>query len=398
MITLKAALNNIRVIEIGHFIAAPYCAQMLADLGAEVIKIERPKSGEAARTFGPYHNEESLYYTSYNRNKKGITLDLKSEKGKEIFIDLVKQSDVVIENQRPGLMRSMGLSYEELSQINPRIIMASISGYGQTGPYKDWPALDMIIQAIGGVMSMTGFPDSPPTKAGFALVDFSTAIYTALGITTALIARNNTGKGQFVDVAMLDSIFTFLENFPATYLLDGFIPPRVGNQRVVTGPSNAYATQDGYLYIAAVADNHFKILMKTIGNEELANDPRFETSLLRKQSQDYLDKIIGEWVKQFNTNEIFELLSEKNVPCAPVKDISQLVHDPQIREREMIIELEHPNIKKLPMIGNPIKLSDTPCVYRSAPPTLGQHTREIFSSLLSFDEEKINSLKEEKVI
>lgn len=393
------SLEGIRVLELGHYIAAPYCSQLLADMGADVIKIERPGEGDAARTFGPYEKGESLYYLAYNRNKRGVSLNLQSKEGKELFLKLVKKADVLVENQRPGFMRKLGFSYEELKEVNPRLVMASISGFGQNGPYKDRPALDMIVQAMGGPMSMTGFPDAPPTKAGFAVVDFTTGIYTALGIMFALYHREKTGKGQFVDVAMLDSVFTLLENFPIAYALQGYIPPRVGNSRVVTGPSNAYKAEDGYVYIAAVADPHYKKLMNLIGRPELASDPEFATSFKRKQAQKFLDPIIENWVSQYTVEEVFKMLSEEGIPAAPVNNIEQLVKDPHIKERDMMVEIEHPTIGKLPLVGNPIKLSDTPVQMRSVPPSVvGQHNQEVLTELLGLSEADVLALQEQNVL
>ncbi len=387
---MKGALEAIRVVEIGHYIAGPYCAQLLADMGADVIKVERP-GGEAARDFGPYVNDESTYFTSYNRNKRSMTINFKSEEGRTIFRRLVATADVVVDNQRPGFLSKMGFSYEAMAAFNPGIILTVISGYGQTGPYRNRPALDMIMQGVGGLMSMTGFPDHPPTKAGVAIADFLAAIYAAMGTLIALYARKETGKGQVVDVAMLDSLFTILENWPAMNKMTGFIPPRVGNSRVVTGPSNAYRTRDGYVYIAAVANAHFAILAREIGHPELAEDPELATSALRKQAQARLDALIGDWTHDKTTQEVFNRLSELGVTAGPINTIEDLVHDEQIKTREMLIEMWHPNIEKLAMIGNPMKLSATPPRYVTPPPTVGQHTSEILQDI-GFTEDEVESL------
>ena len=377
---MQRALEGIKVVEIGHYIAGPYCAQLLADMGADVIKVERP-GGEAARDFGPYINEESTYFTSYNRNKRSITINFKSEEGRAVFRRLLEKADVVIENQRPGFLAKMGFSYEDISAFNPGIIMTAISGYGQTGPYAKRPALDMIMQGVGGLMAMTGFPESPPTKAGVAIADFLSAMYAAMGTVIALYSRKETGKGQIVDVAMLDSLFTILENWPAMNKMAGFIPPRVGNSRVVTGPSNAYPTSDGYVYIAAVANQHFAILAKEIGHPELADDPELATSALRKKAQTKLDTLIEAWTKNKTTKDVFNRLSDLGITAGPVNSIPDLVKDEQIHRREMLIEMRHPKIENLTMIGNPMKLSTTPPQYITPPPTVGQHTVEILQEL-----------------
>lgn len=377
---MKKALEGIRIVEIGHYIAGPYCAQLLADMGAEVIKVERP-GGEAARDFGPYVNDESTYFTSYNRNKRSITIDFKQQQGKDVFRKLTEKADVLIDNQRPGFLSKMGFGYEVMAAYNPGIILTTISGYGQTGPYSDRPALDMIMQGVGGLMSLTGFPDNPPTKAGVAIADFLSAMYAAMGTVIALYTRKESGKGQVVDVAMLDSLFTILENWPAMNKMTGFVPPRVGNSRVVTGPSNAYATSDGYVYIAAVANNHFAVLAKEIGHPHLADDPQLASSALRKQAQARLDPLIAAWTKDQTTHAVFNRLSALGITAGPVNTIADLVADEQLNMREMLIEMWHPRIEKLAMIGNPMKLSATPPQYICPPPTAGQHTAEILHEL-----------------
>lgn len=389
---MSAPLNGIRIIEFGHYIAAPFCGQILADLGAEVIKLERP-GGEAAHEFGPFYNGESLYYTAYNRNKLGMTLNLKTEEGKQVFRELAATADVIIENQRPGLLDSMGFSYEELSRDNPGIILTHISGFGQNGLYKNRPALDMIMQAYSGIMSITGRPDEPPTKAGFAIVDFTASFYAAIGTLAALEARRTTNRGQVVDIAMSDGIFSLLENFPSAYLLTGFVPPRVGNTRVVTGPSNNYATKDGYVYIAAVADKHFKILMEIVGRPDLADLPEYSTSAKRKANQAPLDEAINAWSKQHTTEEAFQIISDKGIPAAPINDIPHVVSDPQMQSRDMIVHVHHKTIDDLPLIGTPLKLSDTPAEIRSAPPVIGQHNRQILTDILGYSPERLDSLE-----
>ena len=389
---MERSLAGIRVIEVGHYIAGPYCGQLLADLGAEVIKVERP-GGEASREFGPYVNGESIYYTSYNRNKKGVTIDFKSAPGKDCFRRLVNSADVVIDNQKPGFLKKMGFSYEQMRTENPGLVYTQISGYGQTGPLWDRTALDMVMQGVGGMMIMTGFPDDPPTKAGVAVVDFTTALYATIGTVVALLAREKTGRGQVVDVAMLDSIFTLLENWPALNKMTGFVPPRVGNSRVATGPSNAYRTSDGYVYIAAVANAHFAILAKEIGHPELIDDPTLATSAMRKQEQARLDPLIAEWAANFTSKEILDRLGKIGITVGPINSISDLIKDEQLNAREMLIEMKHPNVDELTMIGNPIKLSDTPVQYILPPPLVGQHNREVMQSV-GYSDAEIDAMLE----
>ena len=376
---MNSALESLKVVEISHYIAGPYSGQILADLGADVIKVERP-AGEAAREFGPYVNGISTYYASYNRNKKAVTVDFKSEEGKAFFKKLASQADVIIDNQKPGFLDKMGFSYEEMSKYNPGLVLTQISGYGQYGPMYKRPALDMIVQGVGGIMAMTGFPDNPPTKAGFAVIDFSTALYAVIGTLAALAAREKTGRGQCVDVAMLDSTITLLENWPALNVMTGFEPPRVGNTRITTGPSNAYKTKDGYAYIAAVANNNFTNLAKLIGHPELLEDPELSTSALRRKHQKDLDDLIAPWAAPYTTEEVVNILSDAAITAGPVNTIPDLVKMEQIKVREMLITMNHPDKEDLVLLGNPIKLSETPVQYKTAPPAVGQHNREVMES------------------
>ncbi len=395
---MRTCLEGIRILELTHFIAGPFCGQLLADMGADVIKIERPGEGEVARHFAPFHNGESIYYTAYNRNKRGITLNLQSEKGKNIFKRLVEQSDVVIENFRPGLLNQMGMGYEALRQINPRLVMTSISGFGQYGPYKDRQALDMVIQAMSGIMDQTGFPDGPPVKAGPVIADITAGIYGALGTMLALFARERTGRGQYVDVAMLDSAFTFLENFPTIYLLQGKETRRAGNSRPMSAPSNAYQARDGYVFISANSDSLFQRLMNLVGRPEMVTDPRYADAYLRKQREVELDRVIARWVIERTVSEAMRELDRAFIPNGPVNTIAQIATDPHIRARGMVVEVEHPAIGRLPLVGTPLKMSETPGEVRLPPPLLGQYNEEVYAGLLNIPERELISLKQEGVI
>ena len=387
------------MLEMSHYIAAPYCCQLLADMGAEVIKLERPNEGEVYRTYYPRINGESLYYVAYNRNKRSVALDIQTEKGKELLRKLVEKSDVVVENMRPGMLIQMGFGYEDLKRINPGIIMTSLSGFGQYGPYKNRQGIDMMIQAMGGLVNVTGFPDGPPVRPGPTIADHTTAIYAALGTMFALFHRQRTGEGQFVDVALLDSVFTLLENYPILFLLQGTEVQRAGNGRSLTAPSGAYLAKDGgYIYITAMADNLFKRMMNLSGHPDMAADPQYANPLSRKKNEQELHRVIGEWVGQRTVDEAMRELDAAGIPNGPVNSVGQITTDPQIKARDMVWEVEHPAIGKLPMIGNPIKLSQTPADTRMAPPMLGQHNEEVLMNFLKISKEELEQLKQEKII
>ena len=382
---MDGALNGITVVEIGHYIAGPHCAQLFADMGANVIKVERP-GGEAARGFGPYVQEESLYYTSYNRNKRSIEINFKSEEGLAAFRKLTEIADIIIDNQRPGYLSKLGFSFEAISQYNPGIIMTVITGYGQEGPMRNLPALDMVMQGVGGLMSITGFPDGPPTRAGVAVTDFFASLYGALGAMMALHARSRTGKGQVVDIAMLDTLFSALEQWPAATKMLNWVPAQAGNGRMVTAPSNAYPTKNGWVYISAVANAHFGFLCKEMGHPELIDDPEYATSGSRKKACQRLDATIAEWTKQQTNEEVCERLDKLGVAVGPVNSIPELVDHEQIKIRGMMLEMPHPTLGKLSIVGNPMKLSANPPQYLTPPPAAGQHTKEILKELgLPFD-------------
>jgi crotonobetainyl-CoA:carnitine CoA-transferase CaiB-like acyl-CoA transferase len=395
---VQTCLEGIRILELTHFIAGPFCGQILAGMGADVIKIERPGEGEVGRQLGPHYKGESLYYTAFNLNKRAVTLNLQSEKGREMFKQMVREADVVIENLRPGVLDRMGLGYRDLSQLNPRLILTSISGFGQYGPYRDRQALDMVIQAMGGMMDLTGFPEGPPVKAGPVIADITTGIYGALGTMLALFARERYGIGQHVDMAMLDGLVTLLENAITVYLLQGTEIKRAGNNRPLTAPSNAYQAIDGYLYISANADNLFHRLMHLIGRPDLSADPRFAGAYSRKQNEAELDQAISHWVAARSVAEAVNELDQAGIPSGPVNSIAQVAKDPHLKAREMILEVEHPVMGILPLLGFPVKLSATPGTVRLPPATLGQHNQEVYRELLGMTEEELAALRQEGVI
>jgi len=370
---------------------------LLGDLGAEIIKVEMPETGDDTRRFLPFKNNESGYYMYLNRNKKGITLDLKSSKGKTIAMKLAKWADILVENFSPGTMEGLGLSYDEIRKVNPKIIYASISGFGQTGPLRNKVAYDAVAQAMGGLTGVTGYPDKPPVKAGPSIADANAGIHAAFGIMAALYHRERTGQGQYVDVSMMDAIFSVLENFVVQYTLNGVNPERIGNENLASAPFDAFPTLDDYVVIATANDRLFQKLAQAMGRDDLPQDARFNTNPLRKENYSKLKPIIIEWTKKHTTAEVVDILDQAKVPVAPIMSIQQLVEHPQIKAREMLVETDHPIVGKFLIPGFPIKLSATPGSVRDPAPLLGEHTDEVLKTILKLSNEEIAELKKEGV-
>ncbi|SDY76541.1 CoA:oxalate CoA-transferase [Proteiniborus ethanoligenes] len=395
---MKLALDNIKVLDLTRVLAGPYATMILGDLGADIIKIEMPGTGDDSRAFGPYVKDESAYFMSLNRNKRSITLNLKSEKGKETFLEMVKKADVVVENFRPGTMEKLGLGYDYLSQVNPKIIYAASSGFGHTGPYSQRAAYDSVVQAMGGIMSITGEKGGKPVRVGSSIADINSGLFTAIGILAALNNRHETGKGQKVDVAMLDSLVAILENAVARYVVTGEAPKPGGNRHPSIVPFEPFDTKNGEVVVAAGNDVLWAKFCEVLGKEELINDERFATNPLRNENYDQLRPLIAEPMKEKTTEEWLEILDKAGVPNGPINTIDKVLQDPQVIAREMIVEVEHPVAGNLKMPGVPIKLSDTPGSVRTPAPLLGQHTEEILKELLGYDDEKIQSLRDEKAL
>lgn len=330
--------------------------------------------------------------------KRFITLNIQSDKGKCLLKRLVQQSDVLIENFRPGVLDGLGLGYKALSAVNPRLVMTSISGFGQFGPYKDRLALDQVAQAMGGWMNMTGFPDGPPVKAGLSLADFTTGLYGAFGTTLALFHRERSGIGQHVDIAMLDSVFSFMENLPTIYLLLGKELKRAGNGRLINGPSGSFAASDGYVYIAATAITLHQRLMHLVGHSEMATDLRFVDDSFRKEHEKEIDSVIIPWIAERTMAQAMQELDKAGIPNGPVNTIAKISNDPHIQARNMIVDVDHPTIGKLPLVNFPIKMSCTPPTIRRSPGLLGQHNEEVYSMVLHLQKEEVSALKEEGII
>ncbi|GAB4275536.1 MAG: CaiB/BaiF CoA-transferase family protein [Candidatus Rifleibacteriota bacterium] len=390
-------LKDIKVIDLTRVLAGPFCTMTLADMGAEVIKIERPGVGDDSRAFGPHQNGESAYFMSINRGKKSITLDLKKEKGKEVFRRLVKEADVLVENFKPGVMKKLGLDYEAMKLINPKLIYCASSGFGQTGPYSARPAYDLIIQGMGGLMSITGPDDSTPTKVGSSIADIFAGVFSAIGILSALYNRERTGKGQMVDVAMLDCMVAILENAIARYASTNVDPVPIGNRHPSIAPFTSVKTSNGFINIACGNDQLWKKFCEVICREELAEDERYLTNADRCKNMDQLIPTLNDTLGENTTEFWLEKLEAANVPAGPINKISEVLKDPQVVARDMIVELMHPVAGKVKVPGTPIKYSDTISEIKSPAPTLGQHTREILLGH-GYSNEEIDQLIQEKIV
>ncbi|MBM3404949.1 MAG: CoA transferase [Bacteroidetes bacterium] len=392
-------LENIKILDLSRVLAGPYCTMILSDLGAEVIKVEIPETGDDSRSFGPFLNGQSLYFLSINREKKSISLNLKTERGKELLKELVKKVDVLVENYRPGTMEKLGLGYEELKKINPSLIYAASSGYGHTGPSSQKASYDILAQAMGGVMSITGWPDAPPTRVGMSLGDITASLYTAIGILAAIHQRTTTGLGQKVDIAMLDCQVSILENAITRYQVEGSSPQPLGNRHPTITPFQAFKASDGYFVIAAGNDGLWAKLCEVLGRNELINDPRFSTNKLRTQNIEPLNAELGVTFATRSATEWIEAIDQAGIPCGPINTIDEVMADKQVLSRNMIVDVDDPKAGKVKIAGNPIKMSyllEKP--YRDPAPDIGEHNDDIYSGLLYLSSSEIDLLRENKVI
>lgn len=392
------ALQGLKILDFTRVYSGPYCTMLLADLGAEVIKVEAVGHGDDTRSFHPIKNGESGYFTYLNRNKKSITLNLKSEEGKHIALELVKWADVVVENFSAGTIKKLGLGYEDAKKANPNIIYASISGFGQSGPYSKKAAYDAIAQAMGGMTYLTGYPDQEPVKVGPAISDAATGVHTAVAILAALHYRAQSGEGQYIDMAMMDTVFSMLENSVPIMTMLGENPQRIGNANPGSAPYNMYHTADGSVFIATANDSLFTRLINVMGQPELIQDPRFNSNPNRKLHEKEIDPIVEQWTRQHTTAEVEAMLDEVGVPVASAKSVAQLIDDPQLNLRKMVIEQEVPGVGLVKYPGNPLKLQLTPPDTSRRAPLLGEHTDEILTDLLHYDGAKIQQLHTENVI
>jgi len=397
---MPQALEDVKVLDLSRVLAMPYCSMMLGDLGAEIIRVERPGVGDETRHWGPpWAGEQSAYYLCTNRNKKSITVDLKKKDGQEIIRRLARRSDILLENFLPGNLAEMNLGYEDIKAINPGIIYASVTGYGQYGPYRNLPGFDFIMQAQGGLMSIIGESDGPPMKVGVAIVDITAGLFACSTILAALHHREKSGTGQYIDIALLDAQVAWLANQASNYLVSGKVPRRSGNAHPNIVPYETFKAKDGvYLALGVGNDNQWKKFCKLARIESLADDPRYVTNPKRVENRKELVSFLQDLFFKKTSEEWLKLLGEAEIPCGPINTIDRVLSDPQILAREMVVEMEHPAVGKFKLVGSPMKLSETPVQYRTPPPLLGEHTEEVLRDILKYDQAKISRLREDKVI
>lgn len=398
------ALENLTILDLTRVLAGPFCTMMLADMGANVIKIEIPAGGDDTRTYPPFreHNlegeRESLYFANINRNKKGITLDLKAPEGKALFKELVKKADIVVENYRPGVMDKLGLGYDVLQELNPRLIYAAVSGFGCYGPYHLRPGYDILSQAMGGMMAITGPKGGPPTRAGSALGDILGGLHVTIGILAAVNARTITGKGQRVDVGLMDSVIAATENTALKYLESGKIPERMGNRYAAVSPYDAFRCKDGVVIIAAGNQHLYeKLCTEVLHRPDMITDPRFVDMPGRLANQDAIQEVIEDVLKDYTMQEATELVLSKGIPAGPILDVSQILADPHVKAREMFVEMDHPTLGRITVNGCAIKLMDTKPSVRTPAPALGQDNRAVYQGLLGLTDAQFDALREKHV-
>ena len=395
---MPGPLNGIKVLDLTRVLAGPYATMLLGDLGAEVIKIEQPGTGDESRNFGPFKNGFSLYFMSVNRGKRSITLNLKTERGQAIFKQLLAHTDVLVENFRPGTMEKLGLDYDTLKTEHPSLIYAACSGFGQTGPYAQQGAYDMIIQGMGGIISITGEPEGPPVRVGTSISDITAALFTTIGTLSALHHRSQTGKGQFVDVAMLDSLVAVLENAVVRYFATGEAPKPLGARHPAITPFEAFASADGHVIIALGNDTLWAKFCAHVNRPDLISDKRFRTNADRTENHAELFPILSEIMAQRTTDAWIEALGKIGVPCGPINAMDKVVSHPQVQAREMITRIAHQITGEVEVPGVPIKLSETPGNVDAPAPSLGEHTTEILTSILKMSPDEVANLKQDGVI
>lgn len=388
-------LKGIRVLDLSQVLFGPFATMLLSSLGAEVIKVERPVVGDIARGNGPIVNGVSTYFLSLNRDKKSIVLDLTTEQGREILLKLVEFADVLVACFVPGTLEKLGLSYEALKERNPRIIYAAGSGFGQYGPYAQKPAFDIVIQAMGGIMSITGEPGGPPIKPGVSYGDIVAGLFLCIAILAALEERHTSGQGQMVDISMLDCQITVLENAFVRYLNAGEIPRALGTRHPVYTPFQVFPTKDGYIAVAISGglNDQWPLFCAVIDRVDIIDDPRFADGWLRTQHYEVLEPILTQAFKARTTREWIREFEQVGIPCGPVNAIPQVAVDPQVAARNMIVEVSHPTAGKFKVVNVPFKFSRSECYVERASPELGQHTEEVLSGILGMSEEEISRLR-----
>jgi len=400
---LAGPLSHIRVLELSRVLAGPWSAQTLADLGADVIKVERPGAGDDTRAWGPpWAGDQSAYFLSTNRGKRSITIDFERPEGQELVRKLAAQADVVIENFKVGGLVKYGLDYDSLKAVNPRLVYCSITGFGQTGPYRNRAGYDFMIQGMGGLMSITGQPDGEPgggpVKVGVAVTDIFTGLYATIGIMGALAHRDRTGEGQQVDLALLDVQVAVLANQAMNCLVGGKAPQRLGNAHPNIVPYQAFATRDGYIILAVGNDGQFAKFCTVAGRPDLARDERYATNPARVANRKELVALLEELIRTRDSQDWLGALEQVGVPCGPINDLAAVFEDPQVKARNIHQDLPHPTQGSVPTVASPIRYSGTPLVHDTAPPTLGQHTDTVLAESLGLGEADIAALREKGVI
>jgi formyl-CoA transferase len=395
---MAGALEGLKVLDLSRVLAGPLCTMMLADLGADVVKVERPGGGDETREWGPpWAGTESAYYLCVNRNKRSITVDMKSDEGRDLVRRLARESDVVVENFKTGTLERMGLGYESLRAENPGLIYCSITGYGQTGPDADQPGYDFAIQGRGGIMSITGETDGPPMKVGLAIVDVTAAMNAAIAILAAVEARRRTGLGQMCDISLLDSQVAWLINRASNYLVGGAVPKRYGNAHPNIVPYETFRASDKWFNVAVGNDSQFRRFVELVGAPELAADARFATNPSRVENRGELIGLLAGHLRHRTADEWLALFHREKIPAGPINSIPEVFEDPQVLAREMLVEMAHPTAGSVRLVGSPLKLSGTPITYRTHPPLLGEHTDEILAEL-GFGDEQIAGLRDGGVV
>ena len=404
------ALSHIRVLDLSRVLAGPWCAQNLADLGADVIKVERPGTGDDTRHWGPpfakdangKETEESAYFICINRNKRSITIDIAKPEGQNIIRKLAAESDVVIENYKVGDLAKYGLDYESLKKVKPDVVYCSITGFGQTGPYANRPGYDFIIQGMGGFMSVTGeahdFEGASPQKSGVAIADIFTGMYASSAILAAIIHRDHTGEGQYIDMSLLDTQIAVMANVSSAYLTTDEVPKRCGNASPIIVPYQTFPTSDGWIIVAAGNDGQFRQFVTVGGEAHLADNPLYANNPLRVQHRKQLVFLLEQMTRKKTKGQWISLLEEAKVPCGPINDFKEVFENEQVISRNVQLNVPHPTVGNMKLVASPIKLSKTPTEVRMAPPTLGQHTEEILHERLNLNDQAIHELRDKGII
>jgi crotonobetainyl-CoA:carnitine CoA-transferase CaiB-like acyl-CoA transferase len=392
--------EGVRVLDLSRMLAGPYGSMLLADMGAEVIKIEEPDGGDPMRVMGPpfLPEGESAYFLSINRNKKSLALDLTTAAGRDVFLDLAAQADVVWENFRPGVLERLGLAYATLAGVNPGLVLCSISAYGQDGPYRDWPAFDLALQAMGGAMSLTGEEGGRPVRMGLPMGDLAGGMFGAFAVAGALFRRSRTGQGAHVDLSLLDCQVSLLTYIAQYFWADGRVPGRMGSGHASVVPYQALATQDGHLIVAVFAEKFWAGFCRALERAEWAADPRFASNRQRLAQRDVLMPLVETVVRQRTTEDWLARLHAAGVPAAPILTVDRVLSDPQVRHRRMVVDVEHPRHGPLPTLGTPIKIDGATESPVTAAPRLGEHTDALLTGLLKYPAERLAALRREGVV